>query len=387
MYYSRQISPKVSKLAKGFPIIVLTGPRQSGKTTFIKHYFHKYSYFNLENPQTRTLIANDPQQFFQQNPEKIIIDEVQRLPELFSYIQSHVDSNPKMGTIILSGSQNLLISEKINQSLAGRAAYQTLYPYSLNELQKHKLDIKNRYGQMIKGFYPALYSRKISPQDYYAQYISTYVERDARLIKNIQNLSLFQKFISLLAGRVGQVLNISSLANDVGLSPNATGDWISILEASYLVFRLQPYYRNFGKRLIKSPKIYFYDTGLLCSLLTISSTKELISHYAVGSIFENFIVADIKKTLSVKGKPNIYFYRDSHGNEIDLLVQKGNTIIPVEIKASSTYNASFWKGLAYWRQNINKKAAGYLIYGGRYKQKVKQDYLIGWESVKEINLE
>lgn len=385
MYYSRKIDSEINKLGKGFPVISVTGPRQSGKTTFLKHHFAKYAYFNLENPQTRELIASDPQQFLKQNPKHIIIDEIQRLPELLSYIQVHVDERQEMGSIIVSGSQNLLISEKISQSLAGRAAYQTIFPFSLSELQKHSLANDSYQKQALKGFYPALYSRDISPSLFYSQYISTYVERDARLIKNIQNLSQFQKFIGLLAGRVGQIVNVSSLANDTGISPNTAEDWISILEASYIAYRLRPYYKNVGKRLIKSPKIFFYDTGLLCSLLNISSHNDLAQHFSIGSIFENFIVSEIIKEINNTNKAvTPYFFRDNHGNELDLVLDTGHDLIPVEIKSSSTYSQSFFKGLNYWRNNINPEAQGFVVYGGEDSQPIQQDTLVGWNNLAKI---
>jgi predicted AAA+ superfamily ATPase len=385
MYYTRQIAPQISILQKGFPVISITGPRQSGKTTFLQHHFPNYSYHNLENPQTRELIATDPQQFLKLYPKNVIIDEIQRLPELLSYIQAHVDKHQTMGSIIISGSQNLLVSETISQSLAGRAAYQNIFPFSLSELKQHTINLPNHYEQILKGFYPALYTRDIAPSLYYKQYIATYVERDARMIKNIQNLSQFQKFMGLLAGRVGQIVNISSLANDTGIAPNTAEDWVSILEASYIVYRLQPYYTNTGKRLIKSPKIFFYDTGVLCALLNISSTQELVTHFAIGSIFENFIISEVKKELSVSNtSAQIYFYRDNHGNEIDLIINQGTKLLPIEIKSSTTFNSSFLSGFDYWRKHIDEHAQGIVIYGGDNSQQVRTDELVSWNKMEQV---
>jgi uncharacterized protein len=385
MYYERQVSQVIDQLLKGFPVIAVTGPRQSGKTTFLRNHFADYVYFNLENPQVRQLIMDDPQQFLKDNPQDVVIDEVQRFPDLLSYIQSHVDVQQKMGAMIISGSQNLLLSEKISQSLAGRAAYQTIFPFSLSELKTHQLELPDHYAQILKGFYPALYRRQVSPPLYYNQYLSTYVERDARLIKNIQNLSQFQKFIKLLAGRVGQLVNLSSLANDTGIAANTAQDWISILEASYLVFRLQPYYRNVGKRLIKSPKIYFYDTGLLCSLLNISSKNELSSYYNIGGIFENFIISEFIKEISMANKfADLYFYRDSNGNEIDLIVDTGTLLLPVEIKSSSTYHPFFFKNLKYWQKHIDNKASGFVIYAGDHNQRISGLQLVSWRALEHI---
>jgi len=385
MYYKRQISSVINQLQKGFPIISIIGPRQSGKTTFLQHHFPNYSYFNLENPQTRQLISNDPLQFLKLNPKNIIIDEIQRLPSLFSYLQDHVDNQKLMGTIIISGSQNLLISENISQSLVGRAVYQKIFPFSLKELENNHLDTKNYYSQILKGFYPAVYSRRIKPNLYYNQYISTYIERDVRLIKNIQNLSQFQRFMGLLAGRVGQVVNVSSLSSDTGISPNTAENWISILEASFILYRLQPYYKNVGKRLVKSPKIFFYDTGVLCALLNISSVNQLINHFAIGSIFENFIISEFYKQISQTNKSaSLYFFRDNHGNEIDLIIDAGGTLTPVEIKSSSTYDKSYFNGLVYWRKHIDSRAPAYVIYGGNQTQQIQDNKLVSWTNLKFI---
>lgn len=387
MYFKRNVSSQISKLKKGFPVISVTGPRQSGKTTFLQHYFSDYTYFNLESPQTREFIESDPQQFLKSNPQNIIIDEVQRLPELLSYIQVHVDKQQKMGSIVISGSQNLLISEKISQSLSGRAGYQNIFPFSLKELATHKLNLSNHYKQILKGFYPALYTRDVEPSLFYSRYLATYVERDARLIKNIQNLSQFQKFMGLLSGRVGQVVNVSALANDTGISPNTAEDWISILEASYIVYRLQPYYKNIGKRLIKSPKIYFYDTGVLCSLLNLSSVNELMNHFAVGSIFENFIISEFKKEISETNRSvQIYFYRDNHGNEIDLIIDTGGNLIPIEIKSSTTFSKTFFKGFEYWKKHVDETTQGFVVYGGEDSQKIQDHEIISWMNLQKVFL-
>lgn len=384
MYYSRSVSNQIDKLIKGFPVILVTGPRQSGKTTFLKHYFSDYEYFNIENPQTRELVESDPQQFLKLNPRNIVIDEVQRLPDLFSYIQTHVDDQQEMGSVIISGSQNLLVSEQISQSLAGRAAYQNIFPFSLSELKKHNLALDGHLEQILKGFYPALYSRNITPNLYYSQYLATYIERDARLIRNIQNLSQFQKFIGLLAGRVGQVVNVSSLANDTGISPNTAEDWISILEASYIIYSLHPYYKNVGKRLIKSPKIFFYDTGVLCQLLNLSSISELTNHFAIGSIFENFIISEFKKEIEMQNlSAKLYYYRDSHGNEVDLVIDTGSELIPIEVKSSSTFNTSFFNIFNYWRKHV-KDNNGYVIYAGDKSQQIQQEELVSWREIDTI---
>jgi len=277
----RQVSEKLKR--SQYPVILVTGPRQSGKTTLVKHIFPKYLYQNLEIPETRIFAREDPKAFLDQ-AEKMVLDEVQNVPNMLSYIQGIVDGN-KDRHFVLTGSQNLLISEKISQSLAGRAAITQLHPFSLEELRAVKLLEQDLITQIYKGFYPRIYDEKLAVDRWYDNYIQTYLERDVRKIKNIGDLSRFQKFMGLIAGRTGQVLNLSSLANDVGASVPTIKSWISILEASYIVFKLPPFYNNFNKRLIKAPKIHFYDSGLVCALLNINSPKHLRNHPLIGSIF------------------------------------------------------------------------------------------------------
>lgn len=383
-YIPRNIENNIKKLIKGFPVIVITGPRQSGKTTVLKQMFPDYKYFNLELPTTLETIKSDPLRFLRDNPRKVIIDEVQKFPELLSYIQVHVDGTQEMGSIFLTGSQNLLVSEKISQSLAGRAAYQTLLSLSQEELSNADIRFEKTDDFIMKGGYPSLYVREIDESLYFQQYIATYLERDVREIKAVQDLLLFQKFMSLLAGRVGQLISESSLANDVGVSPNTISSWISVLEASYIIFRLQPYFKNHSKRLIKSPKVYFNDTGLLCNLLRIKTIEELSQHYAYGSIFENAVISEIRKIELTSSTPDdLYFYRDSNNNEIDLLIDKGTKIIPVEIKSALTYNNSFSKGLEYWRKHF-QDIDGYIVYGAEEKVKMNKDTVIGFKNVKDI---
>ncbi len=379
-YIERAMKSKVFSLKKGFPVVVVTGPRQSGKTTFLKHTFPKYAYFNLEMPSTLELITQDPIGFLKQNPKSLIIDEIQRFPELLSYIQAHVDETQKMGSILLSGSQNLLVSEKITQSLAGRAGYQRLLSLSYEETKPFAKQTFEQY--ILKGGYPAVYTRDIELILFFQEYIATYLERDVRQIKAIQDLLLFQKFLGLVAGRVGQVLSESSLANDVGVSPNTISSWISILEASYIVYRLAPYFTNQSKRLIKSPKIYFYDTGLLCNLLKIDNITELKNHYLYGSIFENAVINEYKKYVTYNiMSDKLYFYRDSNNNEIDLLIDKGNEVIPIEIKSGQTYNETFRKGLKHWRKIYNSNQKGYVVYGGQDVRMINEDSLLNTQNI------
>lgn len=383
---NRQITSQINRLKKGFPVIAVTGPRQSGKTTLIKNIFPKYNYFNLENPETLSIIENDPAGFINSNNQKIIIDEVQRVPQLLSYIQSIVDEQKLMGNFIISGSENLLLSQKVNQSLAGRAAYINLLPLSNQELSQHKLLAKNIHKQIFTGFYPAIYDRKIDPIDYYNQYIATYVERDLKQISQISNLSSFRNFLALLAGRIGQLVNLSSLANDTGVAVNTIENWISILEASYLVFRLQPYHKNFGKRYVKSPKIYFNDVGLACRLLTLSKPSELKNHYLTGGLFENLIITEIKKHILNHSKSSkLYFFRDSNNNEVDLVIDSGTTQIPVEIKSSGTFSPQFTSGLKFWQKlSTSSKQNSFVVYNGRQTLAINNLQLLNWSNLNPV---
>jgi len=381
----RELEKNLKETAKQFRVVALTGPRQSGKTTLLKDIFKGYKYFNLESLDTQNMVEADKAGFIRSN-NKIIIDEIQKMPELMSMIQSVVDERNDKGDFIISGSENLLLSEKISQSLAGRASYSKLLPLSISELKKAKLLKKSFEEQILFGFYPAIYSQKIDAEKYYDNYIQTYLERDLRNMQNIQNLNLFRKFIALLAGRIGQLVNYESIANDVGVSRNTIENWISILEASFLVFRLQPYYENFGKRNIKSAKIYFTDVGLACYLLTIASVEELEKHYLRGGLFENMCILEIYKHILNNGiNANLFFYRDSSGKEVDLLIKKGLKIIPIEIKSSSSFSSEFLKGIDYWK-NLNKKdnEKGFVIYNGESLKEIKGVKLLNWKDIETI---
>jgi predicted AAA+ superfamily ATPase len=318
----RDIQQKIEVLSKAFPVIAITGARQTGKTTFLKYFFTGYKYYNLETPSTLAEIEADPKAFVHQQSH-IIIDEIQRFPALFSYIQEVVDERKEMADFIISGSENLVISEKISQSLAGRVGYVKMFPFSFSELRSaEKLDDDFK-KQILNGFMPALYDREIPSTVYYDQYIATYLERDLRQLSAVHDLNLFRKFLALLAGRIGQLSNYVSLSNDVGVDVKTIERWISLLEASYLIFQLHPYYENYGKRFIKSPKIYFTDTGLACRLLGIDTVEKLESHYLIGNLFENMIVVDLLKEITnTYDSGQLYFFRDSNQNEVDVIIDK-----------------------------------------------------------------
>lgn len=372
LFVDRQLRDKLVEMFSKFSVVFLTGPRQSGKTTLTKNSFPNLKYINLENPAERQRIMEDPEGFLDQFKNGVIIDEAQNYPDLFSYIQVYVDKRNNIpGQFLLTGSQNFMLNEKISQTLAGRVAILELLPLSFQEISKKfsaEIDISSA---IFKGCYPELYSTLLkTPTDFFPNYIQTYLERDVRQIKNISNLNLFQNFVRLCAGRVGHIINYSSLGNDCGLSVPTIKGWISILEASYIVHTVYPYFLNINKRMVKTPKLYFYDTGLLCSLLGIKSVDELETHYAYGSIFENFIINEFIKTQCNKGeRKNVYFLRDKIGHEIDCFIPNNNSNCMYEIKSSATFDKSFIKNIEYY--NSDNSAQGFVIYNGNEKFKYK----------------
>ncbi len=383
MLVKRNIVLYLRELLKKFPIISVTGPRQSGKTTMLRAEFPEYEYFNLERVDHREMISADPLGFLKSAGQRVIFDEAQNIPELFSYIQVISDEKGIPGQYILSGSQSFLLNEKISQSLAGRAGIVNLFPFDISEMSFTK---DNDYSNFIfKGFYPRIYDKNISPLDFYPFYLQTYIERDIRTLKNIENLSSFSRFLHLCAGRVGQILNLSSLANDAGISVNTAKAWLSLLEASFVVYLLKPYYKNFNKRLIKAPKLYFYDTGVAASLLKITSPEMVKNHFAYGQLFENLIISEIIKTAKHSGKNiTIYYWRESNGTEIDAIIDKGNgTILAIEIKGGETFSNDFLKNLRKLSPGSEKiKIEKKLIYAGEINSFVDEIEVISWKKFK-----
>jgi len=366
------------------PVISVTGPRQSGKTTLAKLCFPNYSYVNLENPDTYQAAVSDPRLFLTQFQSGLIIDEVQRLPELFSYIQTISDERNTPGEYILTGSQNFLLSANISQSLAGRVFITHLLPFSIAELQSSSHDYQNFETFLFNGFYPRLYDKNIEPSLFYPSYIQTYIERDVRQIINVSNLYTFQRFMRMAASRVGQLLNYNNIANELGVDLKTVKSWFSILESSFIVFFLQAHHQNFSKRLVKTPKLYFYDTGLVCSLLGIKKANEIETHWIRGALFENMVIADLAKNYYNQAeKMPLFFWRDSTGNEIDCLVEEGNTIKIIEIKSSATISPDFFKGLNYYKK-FNASAKPYLLYGGIQNSIRKEAQILGWKSTEEL---
>ncbi|MDP2236325.1 MAG: ATP-binding protein [Bacteroidales bacterium] len=361
----REAETEIRALAKQFKAVAIVGPRQSGKTTLVRHIFSIKPYVNLENPDLRMYATDDPRGFLSNYPAGAVLDEVQRVPELFSYLQQILDDSAMHGMFILTGSNNFLLQERISQSLSGRVGYLSLLPLSLSEINDSQI---NSNQLMVKGCYPMLYSEGVEPSKWYSNYIRTYVERDVRLIKNISDLTTFERFLRLCAGRIGQLLNMSSLAVETGVDVKTIGAWLSVLETSFVLFRLQPYHENFNKRIVKMPKLYFYDTGLATALLGIENAAQLELHPFRGSLFENMVIVDVLKKRYNAGKPhNLYFWRDNVGNEVDLLIKHGNSLVPVEIKSGQTVTNEYFKGILFWNK-ITQTRGGYIVYGGDMRQ-------------------
>ena len=380
--YARVMTTKLKELFKKFPVVAILGPRQSGKTTIAKECFPDLPYINLEDFSLEELAFSDPKGFLSNYPNGCIIDEIQNLPELLSYLQLEIDKQDKPGLYVITGSHQILLNEKISQTLAGRVAILTLLPLTCTELGYK--DKSNVDKIIVDGFYPRLHRYKIDPIDFYPSYIQTYVERDVRQIKNITNLSQFNKFIKLCAGRVGQLINFSSLANECGISQVTVKEWLGLLEMSFIIYTLKPYHNNYNKRLVKAPKLYFYDTGLLCNLLDIKNAEQLKSHYARGSIFENFIISEVTKQIYNQGKiPKLYYWRDKLEREVDLIIENGANIIPIEIKSGQTVNKDFFKNINYWK-DLAKIPTGYLIYCGDEALNINDNQIINWAKLSSI---
>ena len=346
---SRAAHDTIMRLAKGFPVIAITGPRQSGKTTLARSSFPEKPYLTLEDPDTRLLAETDPRGLLSLYPDGLILDEAQRAPRLFSYLQGFVDNQPVPGKYLLTGSQQFGLLSGITQSLAGRVGMVQLLPFSMDELASVGKLPNDADALMLRGMYPPLYDRDLVPADWFAAYINTYVERDVRQLVNVRDLSTFQRFVRMCAARTGQLLNLSSLAADCGITHNTAAAWISVLEASYIIFLLRPHFANFNKRLVKSPKLYFLDTGLSAWLLGIREKEQLAFHAQRGALFENLVITEYLKGRFNRGRQaDVYFWRDSKGLEVDLLLDDGISQTPVEIKSAQTIAADFFASLKKW---------------------------------------
>lgn len=382
---ARDVEEAFRGLLRGFPVVTLTGPRQSGKTTLARAIFAGRPYISLEDPDVRRMALEDPRAFLAGLPDGAVLDEAQRTPELLSYLQARVDADGRMGLFLLTGSQQFGLMSGITQSLAGRSAFIELLPFSLNELGRAGIRPPSLDEMLLAGGYPPLYDRSLLPKAWFPAYVTAYVERDVRQILKVQDLEVFQRFVRLCAGRSGQILNLASLATDCGITHNTAKAWISVLEASYVLFLLRPHHENFSKRLIKSPKLYFYDTGLLCWLLGIQNAGQLASHPLRGSIFETFVVSELVKSRLNRGERAAFsFWRDSNGNEIDVVADVGTGMMPIEIKAGQTINRDFFAGLERWTALAGERAVSpALIYGGEENHERRGTRIIGWRKVAE----
>ena len=384
MVVERTIKVKLMQLLKAFPVVTVTGCRQCGKSTLLRHLLPGYIYISLEDLDVRQMAEEDPRHFISVYSKNVIIDEIQRVPNLLSYIQTHVDSINETGMYVLTGSHNLLLMESITQSLAGRTGLLTLAPFSVEELRKSKLLPKTTNEMLYYGSFPRIYDKHIEPSDFYPSYIQTYIERDVRTLRNITDYSAFTRFLKLCAGRCSQILNVSSLAEDAGITRKTAEAWLSVLEASYIIYLLKPYYKNFGKRIIKNPKLYFYDTGLAASLLGITSAEQMENFYMRGAMFENFVVSELLKKRLFAGKSDeLYFWRDSNGVEIDVLEEDTLELKAYEIKASETMNTVFFSNIKKIKDLAGLKSENTaVIYSGKSIPSSKENgAYISWKDL------
>lgn len=384
-YIGRALTEETFETAKEFKIVCVIGPRQSGKTTLCKQLFTEKAYVNMEDPDVLLVAKTNPKAFLAKYPKGAIFDEVQRIPELFNYLQGIVDSSDEMGQFILSGSNNFLMQQNISQSLAGRVGYIELLPFSLSELEASNIQNESLNKQILEGFYPDIIRKKSSASRWITNYIRTYLERDVRLIRNIGDILVFSKFLKICASRTSQLLNMSSIAKELGVEHKTLDAWLSVLESSYILYRLPPYFNNFNKRLIKSSKIYFYDTGIVCHLLGIRSVEGLQKSNYYGAIFENFIVSEIIKNRKNKEQfGEVYFYRDSTGNEVDVLIENEGNLIPIEIKSAGKIQKEHHKNLK-WFQKVFRQEGGVLLYAGNENESFPNEIeQLSWTNVKDL---
>lgn len=383
---ARDCEQSIRSLLRGFPIVTLTGPRQSGKTTLARAVFSNRPYASLEDPDIRRIAMDDPRSFLERFPDGAVLDEVQRCPDLLSYLQTIVDSDRRMGLFILTGSQQFGLLSGITQSLAGRTAFVELLPFSVSELNRAGRLPATLDSMLLNGCYPPLYDREVPPAVWFGAYVTAYIERDVRQMLKVQELETFQRFVRLCAGRTGQLLNLSSLATDCGITHNTAKAWISVLEASYLVFLLRPHHANFNKRLIKMPKIYFHDAGLASWLLGIRTPEQMETHPLRGNIFETFVISELVKSRLNRGeRPNLHFWRDSNGNEVDVIAEQGPALMPIEIKAGRTITRDSFTGLDKWRTLAGTAAhEPTVIYAGNDDYSHKGVNVVGWKNCEEV---
>ena len=382
----RDATPTLARLAQGFPLVAITGPRQAGKTTLAKAIFSEKPYVSLENPDEREFASNDPKRFLARFPKGAILDEVQRCPELLSWLQGWVDGRKLMGDFVLTGSAQFDLIEGITQTLAGRVARVELLPLNAGEMAAVN-KLPDSLGQLLfQGGYPALYDRPIAPADWFSNYIATYIERDVRRMVNVRDLGQFQTFVKMCAARSGQLLNLASLGADCGVSAVTAKQWLSVLETSYIITLLRPHHSNYGKRLVKAPKLYFLDSGLAAWLMGIRDADSLETHAARGALFETWVVSELYKQQLNRGlAPDLYFWRDNTGNEIDLIFETPQGLQPIEIKSGSTYAQDWSRGLRKW-QNLAKTQSlqPAIVYGGEVSFEREDLKIWGWQEVGRV---
>lgn len=388
MFIKRALKPTLTRFSK-FPVVGVFGPRQSGKTTLVQNVFKKHRYLNFEDPIIRTYATESPQEFLREygNKHGIILDEFQYVPQILSYIQIESDTHNRPGYFVLTGSQNFLMNQAVTQSLAGRIGLLKLLPLSIQELKNTRLLPEQVNELIFSGGYPRIYAKDFTPTEFYPSYIHSYLERDVRQLVNIENLATFQKFLQLCAGRVGQLLNISDLAVSCGISQQTAKSWLTILQASYVIFLLEPYHANFNKRITKSPKLYFYDTGLACSLLKMRSAQDLALSPFRGPLFECLIISDLAKQYYNQGlEAPLYFWRDLNGRtEVDCLINRGIKLVAIEIKAGDASTSRYFDGLTQWNEIAKTNPAdNYVVYTGEHNQPWQKGNLISWQSSSSL---
>lgn len=383
----RSVEKLLKEYSKQFRSLAVVGPRQSGKTTLVRNAFPRKPYVSLENPDERLLAHDDTRAFLSRFPNGAIIDEAQRVPEIFSYLQQILDETKKEGLFILTGSNNFLLNQSISQTLAGRIGYIDLLPLSYEEISQFDKMNTSTNELIFNGCYPELYDKNRKPEIWYPAYIRTYIERDVKQLRNIDNTLLFNKFLQLCAGRIGQQLNVSALSNECGIDVKTVNAWLSILESSYIIFLLPPHYKNFNKRVVKSPKLYFIDSGLACSLLGIRQTSELTNSHFRGALFENYVVSELmKKKFNSGSSTNLFYWRDNKGVEIDLLLDDGKTLIPIEIKSAQTFQEDYLKPMHLWN-NYSTLTGGILFYDGEMNFKRKDAIEVkNWRTISKLKL-
>ena len=376
---------KISELAAKFKAVAVTGARQTGKTTLVKQIFKDKPYVSLENPDNRSFALEDPRGFLANYPNGAILDEIQRTPALFSYLQEILDNTKQKGLFILTGSNNFLLQQSISQTLAGRIATIHLLPFSIEELKNGKVLPKNDDELMIKGFYPPVYDQDIDPQDWCPNYIRTYIEKDVRQIKNITDLIVFERFIKLLAGRSGQELNNSALAVETGVDVKTVQSWIGILESSFIIYLLKPHHKNFNKTIVKRPKLYFYDSALVCYLLGIRDNNHLQTHPLKGAIFEGMVITELLKNRTNAGLDiNLFYWRDKTGHEVDLIIDNGKTLLPIEIKSGMTISKDYFKNIDYWTNLSGSKKAFILYTGAQHQKRSDGTEIMNWRALNSL---